>query len=183
MRWAYLIGFFLLLFELGAQQLIGNFSKENELTSNEITTYLVDSKGIVWLGTSKGLCAYAAGKWYPVSQIQDNTSNKPIVLDKVVALFEDREGFIWVSTENGLFLYNRAYWISFRENRDKQDYIVKEFFQDSRGWVWTFQEYYQDLTEDLGIILLSGTIHVFDGSNWFQFDEDIAGTSASKYAG
>ncbi len=161
---------------ISAQDTIINFTKENGLTSNEITTTLVDSKGIVWVGTKKGLNAYGNNKWFQIFEIENKETGKPSPLDKVETIFEDNRGYIWVSTSNGLFLYNRNYWIGFINNSEKE-HIVTAFYQDSRGWLWTMQEDFKNFVKEMGIILANGTIHMFNGSSWYEYDSVVAGTA------
>lgn len=182
MRWYLIICCSIFLYALDAQDEVVNYSKDNGLTSNEITFTLVDTIGIVWVGTNKGLNAWTGKQWFNINQINDDASGM-ITVDHVVAIFEDSKGFIWVSTEKGLFLYNREYWITFVSGDQAIDYVVKYFYEDSSSRLWTFLEYYQDLSEELNIILTGGTIHMFNGSNWFEFDSDVAGTSGTKFTG
>ncbi len=161
--------------QASGQDTIINYSKANGLTSNDITTTFVDSRGIVWLGTNRGLNAFTGTTWHKISHIE-NTSGKTKALGKVEAIYEDRNGYMWTSTKNGLFFYNMEYWIDFIN--DDEDYQVKHFFEDTQGRLWTTMEYSQDLKKDLGVVIINGTINMFDGSVWYEFNADIAGSAS-----
>jgi ligand-binding sensor domain-containing protein len=163
------------------QPVITNYSKENnDLTSNEVTTTLVDSKGIVWIGTNRGLNAYTGSGWQSIGGIENQSTGKTDLLEEVVAIYEDKSANIWVSTEKGLFYYNREYWIKFI-TKGEEEFAVKQFYEDREGRLWTLQENYQDLTEELGIVIISGTIQMFDGNDWYQLNEFVSGTSWARY--
>lgn len=167
-----LIGFFGKSF---GQMSMASYTKDNELTSGEITTTFIDSKGIVWVGTNKGLNAFTGSKWYPISHIETK-SGKTKAVGKVIEIYEDRNGFIWTSTNKGLYLYNHEYWVDYI-NEESDDYMVKEFFEDSQNRLWTALEYTQDLKKDMGVVMINGTIHLFEKSSWFEYDVDVAGTA------
>lgn len=162
------------------QDTILNYTKENGLTSNEITKTLVDSKGIVWIGTNRGLDVFKGNGWSSISAIEDQATGKSDPLERVVALYEDNSGYLWVSAEKGLYCYTGEYWINFI-TKGEENYLSKNFYQDRLGRLWALQEYIQDLTDELGIILLSGTVQLFDGGEWFQLNEFVSGTSWVRY--
>jgi len=165
--------------QVSCQDTIINYSKANELSSNDITTSFVDSRGIVWIGTNRGLNAFTGTTWHKIRHIE-NTSGKTKALGKVGTIYEDRNGYMWTSTKNGLFFYNKEYWIDFIN--DDEDYQVKHFFEDTQGRLWTTMEYSQDLKKDLGVVMINGTINMFDGSVWYEYDADVAGTASLNNA-
>lgn len=173
-----LIGF---LGESFGQISVASFTKDNELTSNEITTTFIDSKGIVWVGTSKGLNAFTGSQWYPISHIETK-SGKTKAIGKIIEIYEDRNGFLWTSTNKGLFMYNYSYWVDYI-NDESDEYLVKEFYEDSQNRLWTALEYTQDLKKDMGVVMINGTIHMFDAASWYEYDVDVAGTARLPTAG
>ncbi len=68
-------------------------------------------------------------------------------------------------------------------NDESDEYQVKEFYEDSQNRLWTALESTQDLKKDLGVVMINGTIHMFDGSSWFEYDVDVAGTAKLPTAG
>jgi len=162
------------------QESIVNYTKDNGLTSNEITTTFIDSKGTVWIGTTRGLNVYTGSTWSALTSIENQATGKNDPLNSIVAIFEDHNGYMWVSSEKGLFCYTGKYWINF-VSKDDEDYVTREFFEDRDGRLWTLEEYYKDLTENIGVILLNGVVQVFDGTENFRFKEYVAGNFFARY--
>ncbi len=162
-----------------AQEQISTYTKDDGLTSFVITCTYVDAKGIVWLGTNNGLNAYASGKWYAITSIEDSKTGKPEPMGRVETIFEDSQGNIWVSVLNKIFLYRNKFWTVFSEP-DIDDYVVKNFYEDSRGWVWATLEHFQDFkhVSEITFNLLGGTLHMYNGLRWYKFDDDVAGNIA-----
>ncbi len=162
-----------------AQGQVFNYTRADGLTSSVITCTYVDAKGIVWLGTNNGLNAYASGKWYAITSIEDSKTGKQEPIGRVETIFEDSKGNIWVSVMNKIFLYRNKFWTVFSES-EIDDYVVKSFYEDRRGWVWAALERFQDFkhVSEITFNLLGGTLHMYDGLSWFKFDEDVAGNLA-----
>ena len=159
------------------------FTKKDGLTSVSVTATLVDSKGIVWIGTDNGLNAYANSQWYAIKSIEDNKTGKQIALGKIHVIYEDRKRNIWVSTQDDLFLYNGEYWTDFQQNTDEESYVVKDFFEDRQGRIWCAQEHHQDLNDikEFRFNLISGKLQMYDHIRWYKFDDDLAGTASLEF--
>ncbi len=67
---------------------------------NEIA---IDSDGVKWLSTNKGLVAFNGSEW-----ITYNTSNSEIPSNSVHQIIIDTEGIIWIATEKGLSALNNV---------------------------------------------------------------------------
>lgn len=176
MKWTLIICLLLLSSLHSAQDNLINYNKDNVLTSNEITATFIDSKGIVWIGTAKGLNAFTDGKWFQISHIDNNETGKSSALEKVETIFEDRKQRLWVSSRTGMYLYNREYWIGFLNATDLE-HTVSLFYEDRRGWLWLVQEDFENFVKEMGMILANGTIHMFNGYSWFEYDSVVAGTA------
>ncbi len=171
--------FVFVLVQAVAKGQVATYTRADGLTSSMITCTYVDSKGIVWLGTNNGLNAYAGGKWYAVTTIEDSRITKGEPLGRVEPIFEDSHGSIWVGGLNKIFLYRNKFWTVFSES-EIDDYMVKHFYEDRRGWVWAALERFQDFksVSEIPFNLLGGTLHMYDGLRWYKFDEDVAGNVA-----
>ncbi|MEE4260237.1 MAG: two-component regulator propeller domain-containing protein [Bacteroidales bacterium] len=158
---------------------INNITKEDGLTSLNVTCSYVDSKGIVWIGTSDGLNAYAGSKWYAITSIEDSKLGKSEALGRIETIFEDSEGRIWVSVMDKIFLYHNSYWTVFAET-EIDDYVAKGFYEDNRGWIWVMLEHFKDFSDipEIKFSFLGGTLEMYNGVNWYKFNEDVAGTAA-----
>lgn len=166
-------------FGLQSQENLVNFTKNDGLTSLQVTARLVDSKGVVWFGSNYGLNVYTNDEWIPIKSIEDNKTGNPILLGVVNVIFEDKYATIWVSTNRGLFHYNRKYW-TFYEPESEIVYISKGFLQDRIDGVWMTLEYFQDVKKDMGFSIVSGKLQLYKNNIWFKFDSDVAGSAAVK---
>lgn len=166
---------------LQAQVKLENFTKDNVLTSNQITCYLVDSKGLVWVGTENGLNAYSAGKWYPIKAISNDRTGKEEQLGRVVKIFEDSRRNIWVSTPNGIFIYNGNLWVHFLQEEDEK-MTAKCFMEDRLGRIWIGFEKIKEFKEisSLQISIVSGIVYMYDYEYWYRHSE-MSGSAALKY--
>ncbi|MGD0812481.1 MAG: two-component regulator propeller domain-containing protein, partial [Verrucomicrobiota bacterium] len=64
---------------------------------NEVNSIMVDSHGVVWVGTpGAGLARYKNGEFTWLRKTDG------LVSDAITSLYEDTEGSLWVGTQNGL---------------------------------------------------------------------------------
>ncbi len=168
------------VFSAHSQHHIDTFTKKEGLTSTIITTTLIDSKGIVWLGTDNGLNAFVNSQLHPIKSIEDNQTGKPLPMGRIENIYEDRQRNIWVSADNGLFLFNGEYWTSFVQKEADKAYIVKDFFEDRQGRIWCMQEYFQDFGEfkEFKFNMIGGKLQMYENSRWYNFDDVLAGSSS-----
>jgi ligand-binding sensor domain-containing protein len=164
-----------------SQPVIKNYSKENGLTSNNISVSMIDSKGAIWLGTGNGVSVFTNSGWVNIKSISssDNRYNK--FIGRVNRLFEASNGNIWVCGEKGVFLYNGEYWTYFDDDEDNGFYVV-DLFEDTRGWIWILFEKQQSLKDlsDLGFSMIEGIVQMYDGELWHKFDGYVGGSAAVK---
>ena len=164
-----------------AQTQLVNFSKDDVLTSNQITCYLADSKGLVWLGTENGLNAYSSGKWYAIKSITNGQTGKEEQIGHVEGIFEDSKRNIWVSTPKGIYLYNGISWVHFLQDED-EGLIAKDFLEDRLGRIWFGLEKKKEFKEisSLQITMVSGIVFMYDKGLWYRYPE-MSGSVALKY--
>jgi len=167
-----------MFFSAFAQDIVTTYTKGNGLPSNYIQTTKVDSKGIVWVGTSNGVSAYINDQWVEIRYISDNKGNTKNV-GRVSIIFEASNGNIWVTSQKGIFIFNGSSWTHF-DDEENEGFIVSDIFEDRRGWVWVMYEKYQSLKDigDIGFSLVEGVIQMYNGRNWHRFQSDIGGTAA-----
>jgi ligand-binding sensor domain-containing protein/signal transduction histidine kinase len=105
-----------------------NYTTRNGLPDNIVISFVEDMNGVIWIGTSKGICRFINGAISPPGFRQE-----PLPIH---ALFEDRKGNLWFSDLKGLckvsgdkkfrystqdgLIYNRIFAIC----------------EDSRGRIW-----------------------------------------------
>ena len=163
---------------LNAQEVFTTYNKSNGLTSSNILLTKLDHKGIIWAATNSGINAYTGDSWVPIKSIVDN-KGKNISLGRVTQLFETSNGKLWVISEKGIFIYNGNYWTFFYDGNN-DGFIVKDIFEDRRGWIWVTLEKETSLKDisDIGFALTEGMIQVFNGFLWIKFPGDIGGSAA-----
>ena len=105
-----------------------SFTKKEGLSSNKILSHHVDSLGIIWLGTSKGVCAYTGEEWVQIREIDDRVSGQNKTFGEVEVIWEDKSHNIWVSSKGGLFLFTGTYWINF-VNPDEKNLLHRNFIR------------------------------------------------------
>ncbi|UJH90407.1 hypothetical protein LZ575_16435 [Antarcticibacterium sp. 1MA-6-2] len=110
-----------------------NFTAENGLPDNRISTVIQDKQGLLWVGTRFGINRYDGREAisYPLP-------GEP----RVEKIFLDKEGTLWVGTSKGLFFYNGRtdlFEIFTTGNQDFDSVLhsnIVEVFQASNGKIW-----------------------------------------------
>lgn len=110
-----------------------NFSSENGLSSNTVTTILKDKYGYMWFGTDDGLNKFDGVNFSVYRHKQSDTMS--IGANSILAMHEDRSGNLWVGTNATLSLYNRKKdcFINYRLTLNN---TVRTIFRDHSGKLW-----------------------------------------------
>jgi signal transduction histidine kinase/ligand-binding sensor domain-containing protein/CheY-like chemotaxis protein/AraC-like DNA-binding protein len=82
-----------------------NFSNEDGLSSNTVTTILKDKYGYMWFGTDDGLNKFDGVNFTVYRHKENDTAS--IGANSILAMHEDPSGNLWVGTNASLSLYNR----------------------------------------------------------------------------
>ncbi len=164
-----------------SQSKFKTYSKSDGLTSSSILFTHIDSKGVIWAATNKGLNAFTGTKWVAIRSIIDSR-DKDKVLGKVNKIFETRAGHLWVATEKGMFYFNRKYWTYYSDNKSN-NLFVKDIFEDSKNRIWVMLEKRTGMSDNtsIGFIIVEGKIQMFNGSLWFDFPGMIGGSAAIDF--
>ncbi len=170
----------LLMFWLSAtsQYEVVTYTRSNGLSSNSILVTKVDSKGIIWFGTSNGISAYTSDSLIPVKSISDNKGYQKNI-GRVNEIYEATNGEIWIVSEKGIFIFNGKHWTHFNDTENDGFHIV-DVFEDRRGWIWLTYEKHQSLKDvgNFGFSLVEGIVQMYNGFQWIKFPNDIGGTAA-----
>ncbi len=110
-----------------------NFSSENGLSSNTVTTILKDKYGYMWFGTDDGLNKFDGINFSVYRHKQSDTLS--IGANSILAMHEDRSGNLWVGTNATLSLYDRKKdcFINYRFTVNN---TVRTIFRDHSGKLW-----------------------------------------------
>ncbi|MEI7503928.1 MAG: two-component regulator propeller domain-containing protein, partial [Paludibacter sp.] len=82
---------------------ISYLTADNGLSRNLVDHIFRDSRGFLWISTSKGLDRYDG---YEFIHFNSRNSENPLQSDNVHCVQEDRNGNLWIGTENGLYFLN-----------------------------------------------------------------------------
>jgi signal transduction histidine kinase/ligand-binding sensor domain-containing protein/CheY-like chemotaxis protein len=116
-------------------------SPESLMGDNTIPTLMRDSRGRLWLGTTRGVSIFDGqdfARYHP-----DARQPRSLSSAFTVGLLEDRSGRIWIGTENGLNLWNEGqkdfthFFPSQHLDSDDKHYdFIWEILEDSEGILW-----------------------------------------------
>ncbi|GAA0711851.1 two-component regulator propeller domain-containing protein [Paraclostridium ghonii] len=114
---------------------------ENSIPSYSVEAIKKDSKGNLWIGTSKGLALYNKKEdnfEIYTHKIYDKNS---LVNNNVKSLMEDSNGLIWVGTYSGLSVFNTESKINHYKAGQDKDYLLSEnivhgLYEDEDGKLW-----------------------------------------------
>lgn len=83
-----------------------HLTKEDGLSSSDVTSIVQDRQGFIWIGTIDGLNRYDG---YTIKTYRNNREDSTSLCDnRISVLYVDEQGALWVGTENnGLSRYNR----------------------------------------------------------------------------
>ena len=79
------------------------YNIKNGLTHNDVTDFLKDSKGYLWIATYDGVNIFDG---YEFTHIRSTLDDKPLISNRVRSLCEDSKGNILIGTDNGLTVYD-----------------------------------------------------------------------------
>ena len=112
----------------------------NGLSDNQIKSFLKDSRGYMWIGTSSGLNRYDGYKFKVFKYNSNDTTS--LVNNDVRKLFEGPGGKIWVQTSAGFCVYDPKTERFLRQNKSLlkeyklPDAVVEDIIKDADGNYW-----------------------------------------------
>ena len=165
-------------FSVVAQIEFESYSKSDSLTSINISSVFVDSKGVIWAATNNGVNAFTGKRWVGIKSISKSRGND-INLGTISNISETKNTSIWISSDKGLFEFNGKYW-THHSDRDNSGFYVKEIIQDSLGFVWIVLEKNRSIKDagDLGFSLVEGKLQMYNHKQWYDFPGMIGGSAA-----
>lgn len=89
----------------------------NGLSSNDVTTLYLDSRGYIWIATYDGLNCYNG---YNVTIYKNSISNKFLPSNRIRVIKEDSMGRLWIGTDEGIVVYDYH----------SDDFIIRDEFQN-----------------------------------------------------
>jgi len=114
-----------------------NTKNNNSISNNFVLKIYQTKKGVIWVGTSNGLCRLIFRKGNSLKFKQYFTSNNESVY--VQDIKEDKKGQLWIATKaNGLLKLDTSSkkLIPFSENKNQIDSDVRTLDFDKNGVAW-----------------------------------------------
>ncbi len=131
-------------------------------------TLLEDSRGILWIGTTRGCILLSRNGMTRIRHAQG------LVNETVSRLIEDREGSIWTASGNGATKLTRRYTLSYTETQGLPGSNILSVLIDHSGDIW-FGGY-----SGLYKIDASGTLHVLRNQTAYARNQVYALAQDSK---
>lgn len=153
------------MFTISAQTLNWEVYNANNsgITSNLITSIVVDEQDVKWIGTQYGLSKFDGVNW-----INFNSSNSGLPDNYITCIEFDLQGIMWIGTyTGGLVRFDGTNWIVYNTSNSglPNNYITCVAF-DAQNKMWIGTGY--------------NGITTFDGSSWYVYNTsncNIAGNS------
>ena len=121
-----------------------HFSVEQGLSNNQVSAFIQDKNGFIWIATQDGLNRFDG---YKVDIYRNERGNKnSLPSNRVRCLFTDSRGTVWIGTSNGLTYY------------DDHTNSFRSFFQDPNNINSLPSNVITVINEDANGILWIGTI-------------------------
>lgn len=108
-------------------------SKEGTIADNKVNCAYVDTRGLVWLGTNKGLSVYNPSQ-QPFVQSFLSPSKTLTIYD----FYKDEKGRLWIGTNEGLFIRDPEQNTFIRKELyyKSKPLVVSKFFRDDDGTMY-----------------------------------------------
>ncbi|WP_109830638.1 hybrid sensor histidine kinase/response regulator transcription factor [Reichenbachiella versicolor] len=124
-----------------AELKFSHLTQSDGLSSSDVTCFMQDSHGFLWIGTVDGLNRYDG---YQVQTYRNEFENpKSLPDNSITCLYTDRFGQLWIGTENnGLSRYEREtntfhnYHFDIYDAHSINFDYVTSITEDSRGDLW-----------------------------------------------
>ncbi len=128
-----------------------NFTIKEGLSSDKVNTVIQDRDGLLWFGTSQGLCSYDGKKFnhYPlpkenIQSVSPETGLASRQTQEVLSLIQDKKGDFWLGTlAGGAYHFDGTTFSSYlkfkgRIHPDDQVYnnVIQSIVEDNAGNIW-----------------------------------------------
>lgn len=114
---------------------VSQFPLAQQLPSNSVHCIFQDKDGILWLGTSDGLCRYDA---YRVNVFRSSSQNPNLLSNNdITCLTETKDGNLLIGTRKGLNVMDKKRnKITVLQNKELNSYEIRSLVTDKAGYIW-----------------------------------------------
>ncbi|MBN1986800.1 MAG: hypothetical protein JW761_10880, partial [Prolixibacteraceae bacterium] len=117
---------------------------KNSISSNTIASLLVDSQGVLWIGTLNGLNRYnASNQTFTFFEVNTKNPAAPQSYDQkmVRSIYESADNTFWLGTMSGLVSFDRetGEYESFPHHYEIFRYgwgVINQIAEDNSGFLW-----------------------------------------------
>ena len=148
------------------------FSKDDGLCSNNITGFIADSKGKVWIASSDFGISVLFGDDERIININ---KDKGLKSNTIYSLIEDTNGNIWAGTENG------GLSVLTLDKNDSESVKIKNYSIEDGLSNNTIRAIIKDDSGNLYLGTAGGGINIFDGNRFYQISKKDGLTSDNIY--
>lgn len=128
-----------------------NYTIKDGLCSNKVNVVIQAQDGLLWFGTSEGLCSYNGDKFvnFPlpkkhVPEVSPETGFPSRISREVLSLIQDKKGIFWIGTiSDGAYRFDGKTFTSFlrfegRVHPDDNVYnnCIQSIVEDNDGNIW-----------------------------------------------
>lgn len=135
-------------------------TSNSSLPSNYINKIIIDSLGVKWIATLKGLVKISEQEW-----VVYDSNNTPLPADHITKIALDLDGGLWVGTISGLAYYDMESWSIYnKENSDLLENYISALAVDSFNRVWIGS--YNSQT------YIDGGLSIVNGNTWTNITKE-----------
>ena len=107
-----------------------NLTSNDVLTDNQVSCFMEDTRGNLWIGTSKGVVRYDGETYKKFSEEQG------LLHGDVNDIVEDEEGVLWFGTRDELYTFKEGKFSVFEGINGKSLYNVRTIIRDKGDRLW-----------------------------------------------
>lgn len=107
-----------------------NFTAQNGLIDENITSLLNQDDKSLWIGSASGLLYYDGSQFNYYGIAADNNSNH------IQSVLKDKENNIWLGTHTGLYRYRDNSFSTFDKVNGLGNSFIFQIFRDTKGDLW-----------------------------------------------
>ncbi len=100
-------------------------------SSPTVGAMTVDTQNIPWFGTTEGIW-----KWASNHYTYYNTTNSPLELNHISAVYADAQGNKWFGTVAGMYKFDGSNWTHFSLSNTGVSISVRQIVPDNQGNLW-----------------------------------------------
>lgn len=175
-----LTAFFVCLVTVLNAQTFTNYTTEDGLIDNTVSSLSIAENGDIWFGTQNGVSKFDGSTWTNYS-----TENSGLTAETITAIHAGSDNMVWIGTNEGVFSFDGSNWMHYTEEDGLADNRIK-YISETLGGVKMFGnndgltvfniDEWESFTQDDGL--------PFGGVNFVMEDQEefiLAGTPLGGY--